>query len=291
MQISNAYNLPAPIVRAIERDTYSSGGSDISVTQLIAPPRIVQLRKRHRSEIQNDVTDMLWLLLGQAMHHILERGVNLLDPEIAEARVFTEIEGWKVSGQNDLWTPPDLLSDYKCTSTWAFILSDKPDWEAQLNCLAYLYRSIGFAVNKLQIVAIYRDFSKGKAKQGGNYPKIGAGIHPVKVWPNDECLRFMTERVKIHQAAADLPDDQLPLCSPEDRWEKETTYAVMKKGNKSASKVCSSLNDAHQAIINYTYNKTKAPEYYVQTRPGESIRCLDYCEVAPWCNQRQESAA
>lgn len=283
MQLTNVHGLPEPLARAIMRDPYNPGRANISVTQLISPPRIRQLRLRHRHEIEVDVTDMLWALMGQAVHHVLERGVTLEDQEIAEERLFMKVNGWVVSGQNDLWTPPDELDDYKFTSVWSMLLGDKPEWEAQLNCLAALYRDAGFPVNHLYITTIYRDFSKAKAKQGGNYPKVGAQRHPIKVWPHQQVLDYMAERVELHRMAQDMPDDQLPPCTPQERWAREDTWAVVKKGNKRATKVCSSLSEARQKVIELT--RDKGAEYEIQHRPGLSVRCADYCEVAPFCNQ------
>lgn len=75
MQTTNKKNLNEAIVRAVQRDWYSGAGEerDYSVTQLLNPVKIVHLMKRHKSEIQEDVSDKLWLLMGSAMHAILER--------------------------------------------------------------------------------------------------------------------------------------------------------------------------------------------------------------------------
>jgi hypothetical protein len=73
--LTNKKNLNEAIVRAVQRDWYSGTGEerDYSVTQLLNPVKIVHLMKRHKSEIQEDVSDKLWLLMGSAMHAILER--------------------------------------------------------------------------------------------------------------------------------------------------------------------------------------------------------------------------
>jgi hypothetical protein len=70
---TNKYDLPETIVRAVSNDTHPVGG-DISVTQLIDSPKIRILKKKHKEEIQEDVSDMLYALMGTALHHIIERG-------------------------------------------------------------------------------------------------------------------------------------------------------------------------------------------------------------------------
>jgi len=86
-----------------------------------------------------------------------------------EERLFAEVAGWTVSGQFDrmLLFPDGTLQDYKFTSVWAVPDGCKPEWERQLNALRYLAACNGYRIARLQIVAILRDWSKGKAKRGG----------------------------------------------------------------------------------------------------------------------------
>lgn len=69
--VTNNYNLPQPMWRALAKDTYIGGGN-ISATRLIAPPRIVVLRKYHEDEIEEDASDRIWSLLGSSVHRMLE---------------------------------------------------------------------------------------------------------------------------------------------------------------------------------------------------------------------------
>jgi hypothetical protein len=99
VKITNKYNLPDSIVQAVTNDPYDSGSSDITATTLLKPPQMVALEKIHGNEIENDAVDRIWSLLGQSVHHILDRADN--GNVITEARFFTYVNGWKVSGQID----------------------------------------------------------------------------------------------------------------------------------------------------------------------------------------------
>ena len=66
----NRKNLPKTIVDACKHDTHRTNG-DISVTTLIDAPRIRILKRMHDYEV--DVMDNLYMLMGTALHHILER--------------------------------------------------------------------------------------------------------------------------------------------------------------------------------------------------------------------------
>ena len=104
MKLTNKSNLPEAIKRAVENDPYDSSGSDISTTKLIAPPRIRVLQKRNWDSLEEDVSNRIWSLLGQSVHHIIERAKTR--KEISEKRLFYKDDkitnGWTLSGAFDL---------------------------------------------------------------------------------------------------------------------------------------------------------------------------------------------
>ncbi len=275
-QITNQYNLPESLVSALSADWYVKHGH-ISVTGLIQPPQLRQLMLRYADQITEDVSDKIWMLLGSAVHDVLERADTTRC--LQEERLRTKVLGWVVTGKADLWEEPGIVSDYKITSVWAGINGVKPEWEAQTNIYAYLYRQAGFPVNELRIVAIYRDWSKNRAKQGNGYPPCAAGVLPVRMWNDNEVLDYLHYRIQTHQEAEKLSDNELPWCTAEERWEKQTTYAVMKKGRKSAVRVLESQEDAEAMAEN------KGKDHFVEIRPGQSIRCEEYCPVKDHCHQ------
>lgn len=72
MRLTNKHNLPDTIYEAVKADPYRGGGW-ISTTKLIDAPQIRVLSKKYKDELEEDVSDMLWALMGSAIHHILER--------------------------------------------------------------------------------------------------------------------------------------------------------------------------------------------------------------------------
>ena len=129
MKLTNKYNIPREIVRSIENDSYDMGDADISVTGLLKPPRISLLSKINEDKLEADVSDRIWILLGQATHTILERANENYDDTDIERRMFIDIEGWRVSGQADSFSlAKNTLRDYKVTSAWSVVFaSSKSD--------------------------------------------------------------------------------------------------------------------------------------------------------------------
>lgn len=274
--LTNYYNLPESLVSALSANWHSQP-DHISVTGLIQPPRIRQLMLRYEDQIEEDVSDKIWMLLGSAVHEVLERADTTTC--LQEERLATEILGWTVTGKADLWEEPGVVSDYKITSVWAGINGVKPEWKAQTNIYGYLYRQAGFPVTDLRIVCIYRDWSKNRAKQGNGYPPCAAGVLPVLVWSDQYVVAYLEERIALHQKAQHLGDRDLPMCTAEERWERLTTYAVMKKGRKSAVRVLDTQEEADQMVAE------KGAGHWVEVRPGESVRCSQYCVVQHFCKQ------
>lgn len=273
-QLTNKLGLPAPIVRAVQRDPYNRGRSDFTVTQLVAPPRLRVLRKRHAAQITEDVADRIYSLIGQSVHTILERAA--MEGALAEERLYMNIDGLAISGQLDHYLFVDgTLSDYKVTSQWADL--DKPDWLMQLNFLALLLQENGHTVKKLEIAAIFRDWSKTRAKADPDYPQLPVALAPFPLWERQEALNRLMERIRIHVEA----ESELPLCTDEERWYRAAQWAVIKPGNKKATALHPLKGQADADAAN------RGKQYIVEQRPGVNVRCENYCEAADFCAQWQ----
>jgi len=221
--LTNKFELPEPIYEAIKNDPYDAGDSDITVTQLINPPQIVELSRRHKDTLEVDAMDRLWATYGQLMHVLLERAVKnnpaMQERYLTENRVYTIIRDWKVSGQFDLYDKKEnFLYDYKFVGAYAvkMALSEgKKEWEQQLNLLRYLfYKNTGILAKRIADIGVVRDFTKRSLKDG---------VRPVSVielpaWEVWEVEQFLEERVCLHQAARKNSDVELPSCNDEERW-------------------------------------------------------------------------
>jgi len=287
MKLTNKMNLPLAIKRAVENDPYDPSGSDISTTRLIAPPLIRHLEVKHKDEIEEDVADRIWALLGSSVHHVIERAK--IENDLAEIRLFYKDDditnGWTLSGQFDYITSKGDLIDFKTTSAWSALdalQNGKDEWEEQLNILYFLAKhnpdKVNIKINKLYIIAILRDWSKLQASKSDNYPQAQVVQIPIRLWSNEEQEHFIRERIRLHQQA-DIKEPD--ICSPKERWRKEDSFAVMKDGRKSALRVLPTLNDAKEYLKEK--NMQEGKDCLIVHRAGKDVRCADYCRVNKWC--------
>jgi len=273
MPLTNLHGLPDALVRAVERDPYDNGGADISVTKLIDAPQRRILLAQHAYQIETDVTDMLWALLGQAVHHILERAGT---DTMVEQRLFAEVNDWTLSGQFDrLHLGEKTLSDYKVTTTYK--AKGDENWTRQLNVLRWLAHENGLIVDKLEIVAIFRDFRRSEAERNADYPQQAVKVIDIPVWPLEITYEYIKERMFLHQVAQARTHGELPLCTDTERWYSGDKWALMKPGGKRALRVL----DEKPAVVQ--------DGLILEHRPGRYRRCEQYCEVAAWCSQWQNT--
>ena len=83
MKITNKYNLPEPLYRALLGGGISGGESvfrltryHIGVTKLLMPPRQALLMARHDDELEEDASERVWMLMGRALHKIMEEATT-----------------------------------------------------------------------------------------------------------------------------------------------------------------------------------------------------------------------
>jgi hypothetical protein len=291
MKLTNNFGMPETILNVIARPQYSKGKANMSVTELLNSPRIVQLKRKHWEELTEDAADMVWSIFGTAIHNILEHGKG--DTHIVEERIHIELGGMRISGAIDLQEITEdgiILSDYKTTSAWA-VMNEKQDWHNQLNSYAYLVEAAKkLPVVKLQIVAIVRDWSRRDAATREGYPKAPIVVIDIPLWPLEQRLAYVRDRISLHgDALFEMETDgDMPDCTPDEMWEKQTTYALKKDGNVRAKSVHETSEAAEAALVAATEKAKKGEKFLIEVREGDRTRCSSFCQVADMCSQYQK---
>ena len=283
MKLTNKHNIPQTFVNVLERPTYSRGRAHISATQLINSPKIVALTQKFQDQLEQDVSDMVWSLFGSAVHGVLEHGADA--NHLIEERINTEVDGWTISGAIDLQILNEdgtiSIRDYKVTSAWT-AMNNKKEWEQQLNIYAWLVESVKQKeVKDVGVVAILRDWSRRDAARNPDYPQAPVKEIPISLWSLEDRNVFIRERIADHSDCmfAMDTDSDLPDCTPEQMWEKPTTWALKKTGNVRAKSIYET-EDAAQAAL-----EEAGKEYEIEIRPGERTRCATFCSVSSYCDQ------
>lgn len=287
-KITNIYNLPDAMVRALESD-YQYKDKRYSVTTLLSPIRETMLKRRYHNEIETDASDLIWALWGTGIHKALE--VNAKDGELLEQGLGADIiHGYRLTGYADMIDlNRKMVVDYKSTSVWQYINGDFEKYKLQLQMYAYLYyKMTGLFIDKGQIVMFMRDFSKMRSKyEKGGYPERPVMSIDFDLGTPEEIEKYIVERMELMIKYEQVMDDQLPLCTEKERFNSGDKYAIMKKGNKRAVKLHDTLSSAN-AHLEYLQS-TGDGIYSIDIRKGTDTKCLEYCSVNIYCDYYKQN--
>lgn len=286
MKLTNRKNYPAIVVNALKHvsDKYSKGeGVDISVTELISPPLMRILKKRHYDEITEDVEDRMFSFFGSLAHEFIE---NIDSPDVLfkEQRVLIEVGGWILSGQFDLiYKDKDeiILADIKFTSKYAVKDGCKTEWARQLNIYRYMIMSLKDhhsklknkiheqieSIDRMEIIAPIRD---------ATFLDDKLVVLPVKKFKDYKVKEYIEKRIALHKLCEDEITGKIPECTPEDRWQDSTKYAVCPGAGKKSLK-------NHDTRVQAEAHASTKENLVVEVRPQENKRCSRFCSVSRFC--------
>lgn len=288
-------------IAEMERERYSSSG-DYSVTEIIDPPRLVRLRKRYGSEVIQPLSAVIPSMIGTAVHEYFEKYLKKWIFKTGyggytfEEQVETEVCGRKLSGRYDIRDNRDLI-DIKTCKVWKKVFDpDLKEWTQQQNCYAYLIReSRNINIQRLLITAIYKDWQEGQSLRNKDYPNDQVEEYELTKWQHEQTKKFIEDRMMLHIAAEDLPDDKLPACTREERWERfqgghQIEYAIMKnsKSNRAMKLIKTNIEDAFTEAQSM---KGITKDSFIEVRYAQRTRCEKWCSVKDYCNDYKSYAA
>ena len=275
MKITNKYNLPQSVVDAVQRHEHRK--ANFSVTQLLKGATEIALEMMYPDKLEMDVSDMFNMLLGTAVHKVLEEQERdgVLNEHYMETTVFA---GMTVSGCADyIDTTIKEIGDYKTCSAWKVIFKDYEDWREQTKAYLYLwYMETGELWHDARVTAIIKDFSQTDAERKPDYPKKPIVAIPFHFTDAEIFGVAESWQEKIIDVLQKLVSQDFGCCSEKERWSKPTKYALMKQGHKTALKLYDEEADCLEAVDSDRDN------LYMEVRDGEDTKCEKYC-VAGKC--------
>jgi hypothetical protein len=284
MTITNKLGLPEGLVKAVSSERHNMPNC-LSATTLLQGVKQILLTERYWDELSDNVSDRIWAIFGSVAHLLLEReGEN----DFTEQTMRWKVGGITVTGKIDNYDMQNsVICDYKTASIWKVKFGDFEDWYRQGMIYAWLLTKNGFKAEKCRFIALLKDHSKTEASRDKSYPRNPVYVYEFAVTPDAlaEIERFIEEKVRLYLAYREAADDAIPVCSAKERWEKETKYAVMKAGRKSAVRVLERLEEAERLAVELGTGHT------VETRRGESLRCKGYCLCCNFCDFYRENVA
>lgn len=282
MKITNINKLPQQFIDFVKKD-YEYKDKRYSVTTVLKGTKEILLQRRHNNEIEQDISDMIFLIFGTAAHMVLEQSNEAKD-ELKETKIEVQMpNGYTLSGQQDLYSESlRRVTDFKTGTVYKVIYNDWDDYRKQLLIYAYMFRTLGLPCDNGEIIMMLKDHSKSKAKIDSSYPQLPTYVKHFDFTEEEfkqieQDLIYKFEQIEMCEK---LTDDEISECTPEQRWAEPTKYALMKKGRKTAIKLYDNKFDADTAC--------DSDDLYVEERLGTDKKCTQYCTCCQFCNYYKE---
>ncbi len=286
MKITNKLKLPKQLVELVNSN-YKPTPHQYSCTTILKPTRQIILERRYGNQIEQDVSDMCWMIFGIAVHSVIENSQEDNGQfkeeklKVDLGKYWEELKGYYLSGRSDMIDLiKKMIIDWKTCSAWKVIYKDFEDWRKEMLIYAWAVKDMGFDIDKAEAIAFIKDHNKTKSKTDSQYPKLPIWIEKFKF--NKKSFKEIEQFKKYENA----PDEELPMCTDEERWKDSTKYAVKKKANKTASKLHDSLEEAEEHLKNLEVNYPNI--YEIEVREGTDKKCLEYCSCCEFCPYYKE---
>lgn len=281
MKYTNEHGLDPIVCAWLEADDYDRVEGVYSATQIMKAVRMVVLEQRHADELEIDISDLIASRYGTSLHDSFEK-IDIPNA-IQEERFFAELNGEKISGKPDILQVVDgnhmVLWDIKSTSVWTWVYgSRKADYIKQCSIYRWIVQqqNDGSLVSQdAKIIYIFTDWSRSKAKQGGNYPPIRIVVEDVELMDDADTEQYILSRLELFNAHMETLEPDLPICTEDELW---TNYIIRKEGRKSDVKKFNNREDAEEFLTGMD------DQHFLQLKYN---RC-NYCAVTPFCSQFKE---
>jgi hypothetical protein len=296
--IINDINLPEPIFVAMSKDTYVRLG-DYSPSSLKCGIREYIGSKRFKGFRQ--LASNAWPAFTGTLSHI---GLQVLlkdDPryqsEVTSVVSFNEMaksfqleKDVTISGTCDLLQIDKqiIIWDYKTLSTATLILDDKISaWTTQVNIYMWLLYCTGKIdrLDHLRIIPMFKDWTTTKSGRSRAVTDIPCPTIEVEKWTRFDIEKYIYDKVSMIQKYEDAEWNEIPYCSMNERWEKESSWSVCKiqsSGEPGRALDHCTFTDKNDAIIKLEERSKKAKKdevFVIRKNGGIPKNCLTWCSI------------
>lgn len=279
---TNKYDLPEYIENSVYKP-FKPNMQRYGITSLIEPPLIRTLRAEHWYEIEEDISDKLWMIHGNALDAMIKKSSQWGLCNIRLETTWTKDNEGRdivVVARPDYYNVlSKVLADLKDTSVWT-VMNGKPDWEAQLNGYDYMMNLLvpALHIGELQIHAFTKDWKKNeKLRTGYSYPTIPFSVLPIRRWSRAKQKAFIDNRL------ADHLQNPRRECTAKEKWRSRDVWAVKKKGNKTAKGGTAQPRTEAEALRWIQAHSEADQRWEIEHRPAKCGRCIEYCAVNKYC--------
>lgn len=196
-----------------------------------------------------------------------------------ERRTDKVINGWNITGAFD-FVMDGQIQDFKYTTVYSYTKS-KNDLKYIQQASMYRWLNPEIITKPTMAISfIFHDWNQFKLGTD-NYPVNPILPRTYNLMPIDQTEYFIIDKLSEIEAAWNLPETELPLCSDEDLWKDDPDYKYYKSGVVSArsTKNFTNLHDAQKRLYDDGGTGIIVPSKV-------KAKACAYCAAASICSQR-----
>lgn len=296
----NDCNLPLPVYIAMSQNNYVPRGF-IGPSSLKQGVRQIIGRKRFPSS--DRLASREWRTFTGTVTHIAMEQLLKNDPrfrtEIPLEVSFNSVSKfYKLDKDVTIGGTCDLLFedngeftiwDYKTMATTQIIDDEKiKGWEEQINIYRWLLITSNTVakIDRLFVCGYYMDWTCTKSLRSRDVNDIPCPTVQIKMWTREQVEKYIYDKVTQIQKYIDSPWEDIPYCSPEERWCKPPKWSVCKvqsNGELGSQLPKCGFDNEHDAEVKLIERQSKAKKdeiFGIKKTGGISTMCKDWCDLS-----------
>lgn len=320
MKLTNKFNISLGLAVWLVDDDYSMTSDKvipesklISVTTLMKAPKPYYLNQRYQTT--RDLVDGVTSKIGHGVHAGIEKAwsqtnykanlrklgypeeiinrvkINPSCPSPDDIPIYLEIRGYMKFGDYVVTGCADRieagqLKDTKTTSTFAVTSDNKSkDYIKQGSCYRLLHED-KITSDTTIIEFVLKDWKKGLAEANPSYPQAPVIDKEYTLMSKAETIDYIKGRLALFDKVKDLPDDELPDCTPDELWmgEPEYKYYAKRESFLNGGRATKAFGTDKAAAEQYVATQGKLGGYLHTIDP--TPKACEYCAAFDRCKQK-----
>ena len=311
MKYTNSTNIPLAVAVFLATDDYDYEPNTVSATSLLKPIRQFILAKRvAKDDMLVDIGSMVSSRMGSAIHTAIEKA--WMNPEKAltalgypnkvaknivinpneikpgqipiymEQRAYRELQGYTISGKYD-FVGEGKVQDFKSTSVYTYLnQTNKEKYQLQGSIYRWLNPEI-ITKNTMDIHFFFTDWNKKDSLSNPSYPPNRVLSQSIPLLSLNETENFVRNKLSEISKYKSVPEIELPHCTDEELWRKETIYKYYRNPANTARST-KNFKTYVGALNQYVKDGSVG---LVQEVKGTVSACK-YCNAFALCSQAQQ---
>ena len=134
----------------------------------------------------------------------------------------------------------------------------------------------------INIQYIFTDWSAADAKQKPEYPQARVLTQRIPLISLEETQQYVESKLTQYTQYRDAPESEIPYCTDEDLWRKETVWKYYKDPSKIEGRSTKNFTTSAEAFARLAQEGSVG---IVKEVKGGVVACR-YCSAFPVCTQK-----